>query len=96
MGDADFEQRVWDPGRRAHVALEFEGVAFEHGDKLVDGEHGFREVDPRSEGADLSDNGFVRERLAAFRYFFVGVFEEALPVGANVGGIAVIGSLVDE
>ena len=94
--DTDFKQGVGDPGPRTHVALVFKGIAFEHGEDVVDGEHGFREVDAGGEGADLFDDGFVRERLAAFQDLLVGVFEEVLPIGTDVGRVAVIGGLVDE
>lgn len=76
--------------------MELEGVPLHQGQNVRDGEHGFREIETGAERADFFDDGFVGEGSAAGDGLFVSAINEVLPGGADVGGIAVVGGLVDQ
>lgn len=95
VGHLEVDECVRDPGLGRDVVLEFVRVALEHGEEVGHGEHGFREVESLAQAPYFLADAFVRG-LAFRGGLFVDAFEEVLPCGFDVGGIAVVGGLVDE
>ena len=101
--DGEVGEGIDDPGAgRGGVLLgKFVGVSFEEVEDVCHGEHGVVEVKAAAKTADLVGDDLVGLRgVAGLRGggegFIVGAVDEVVPGGADVGGVAVVGGMVDE
>lgn len=96
IGDPEIEEQLHDPALRADVALVLKRVFLEHWNENGDGERSVGQAESLAHPSDL-----LYDFLPGVGHFggnsgFVRLFQEALPCGTDIGGVAVVGGLVDE